>query len=134
MRGRLTPRKHASKKHRKKSPAFNHLSILFEFDISYITQGFVNHTPNTKIIRNGTFFNNYDYFPHARCLALEYGKLERTVNDEIKKTKSAEEVKSAAKFALVPKKPGWCKISFMESPFSYRINQVEVYHVLVSCR
>jgi len=39
-------------------------SMEVTFDISYITRGFVNSDPNTRIIRNGTFFNNMSYFPH----------------------------------------------------------------------
>jgi hypothetical protein len=41
---------------------------------------------------------NYDYFPHARRLAIEYAKLERVVTSEINKTNSTDDVKAAAKW------------------------------------
>ncbi|HET6373540.1 MAG TPA: ABC transporter permease subunit, partial [Candidatus Polarisedimenticolia bacterium] len=34
------------------------------FDLSMTSQGFVNHDSNTHLVANGTFFNNFDYFPH----------------------------------------------------------------------
>lgn len=39
---------------------------------------------------------NYDYFPHARKLAREHGKLARAVNNAVKKTASSDDVKNAA--------------------------------------
>ena len=43
-------------------------SIVFKFDLSYKTSGFVNQNPNTDIVKNGTFINNYNYFPHIGYL------------------------------------------------------------------
>jgi hypothetical protein len=34
------------------------------FDLAVVNRGFVNNGSNTKIVANGTFFDNYDYFPH----------------------------------------------------------------------
>jgi len=34
------------------------------FDLAVVNRGFVNGASNTKIVANGTFFDNYDYFPH----------------------------------------------------------------------
>lgn len=58
--------------------------------------GIYDHSLAPRTVPSGK--QNYDYFPHARRLALEYAKLERAVNDEINKTTSADEVKAAAKW------------------------------------
>jgi len=50
-------------------------SLSFSFDVSYSTRGFVNSNPNIRIIRNGTFFNNLQYFPQ-----IGYNK-EREISD-----------------------------------------------------
>jgi hypothetical protein len=34
------------------------------YDIQVRNRGFVNDGSNTKVVANGTFFNNFDYFPH----------------------------------------------------------------------
>ncbi len=34
------------------------------FDLSVVNRGFVNDGSNTRLVANGTFFDNYDYFPH----------------------------------------------------------------------
>ncbi|MCC7429601.1 ABC transporter permease subunit [bacterium] len=35
-----------------------------EFDLSYVTKGFVTSRSNLQIVNNGTFFNNFQFFPH----------------------------------------------------------------------
>lgn len=39
-------------------------SMIIIFDLSYRTRGFRNNGSNTDIVENGTFINNYSYFPH----------------------------------------------------------------------
>jgi ABC-2 type transport system permease protein len=34
------------------------------FELAVTNRGFVNNDSNTKIVANGTFFDNFDYFPH----------------------------------------------------------------------
>jgi len=58
--------------------------------------GIYDHSLAPRSVHRGK--QNYDYFPHARRLALEYEKLERAVNDEINKTTSTDDVKKAAKW------------------------------------
>ncbi len=38
-------------------------SIKLNFDLVHTTQGFRNNGANTDIVQNGTFFNNFSYFP-----------------------------------------------------------------------
>ncbi len=38
-------------------------SMPFRFDITVAANGFVNSGSNTSVVRNGTFFNNQQYFP-----------------------------------------------------------------------
>ena len=33
------------------------------FDIAWLTPGFVNNSPNTRLLSSGTFFNNVEFFP-----------------------------------------------------------------------
>jgi ABC-type transport system involved in multi-copper enzyme maturation permease subunit len=39
-------------------------SLRLDYDLAYVTRGFVNNGSNTNIVYNGTFFNNVRYFPH----------------------------------------------------------------------
>ena len=43
---------------------------------------------------------NFDYFPHARHLAIEHTKLSRSVRNDIKHSKSPDKVKEAANWIL----------------------------------
>lgn len=38
-------------------------SMEIAFDLTVATSGFVNNDPNTRLVRNGTFFTNGHYFP-----------------------------------------------------------------------
>ena len=38
-------------------------TMELRFDLTLRNPGFVNHNPNNKIVYNGTFFHNLDYFP-----------------------------------------------------------------------
>jgi ABC-2 type transport system permease protein len=40
-------------------------SMTLAFDIAVETRGFRNGAPMTELVENGTFFNNYDFFPHV---------------------------------------------------------------------
>jgi ABC-type transport system involved in multi-copper enzyme maturation permease subunit len=47
------------------SPALASADTLrLDYDLAFITRGFVNNGSNTNIVYNGTFFNNMRYFPH----------------------------------------------------------------------
>lgn len=39
-------------------------TLRLDYDLAYITRGFVNGGSNTDIVYNGTFINNIRYFPH----------------------------------------------------------------------
>jgi hypothetical protein len=39
-------------------------TLRLDYDLAYLTRGFVNSGSNTNIVYNGTFFNNVSYFPH----------------------------------------------------------------------
>ncbi|HKB80531.1 MAG TPA: M1 family aminopeptidase, partial [Thermoanaerobaculia bacterium] len=39
-------------------------TIPLRFNVSQVSRGFVNGTANTNIVANGTFFNNFAYFPN----------------------------------------------------------------------
>ncbi|GIT23133.1 MAG: hypothetical protein CM1200mP40_28150 [Gammaproteobacteria bacterium] len=34
------------------------------FQVEWLTPGFVNNNPNTRLLSNGTFFNNMKLFPY----------------------------------------------------------------------
>lgn len=56
--------------------------------------GIYDHSLAPRSIPRGK--QNYDYFPHARKLAREHGKLARAVKTAVKKTASSDDVKEAA--------------------------------------
>ena len=39
-------------------------TLEMKFDLSVTQPGFVNHGSNTALVQNGTFINNFQYFPH----------------------------------------------------------------------
>jgi ABC-type transport system involved in multi-copper enzyme maturation permease subunit len=39
-------------------------TLRLDYDLAYVTRGFVNGGSNTDIVYNGTFINNIRYFPH----------------------------------------------------------------------
>ena len=48
-------------------------SMELAFDVAVQNPGFVNHGSNTRVVRNGTFFDNFRYFPrigYARAAEL----------------------------------------------------------------
>lgn len=67
--------------------------------------------------------HNYDYFPHARRLVKEHAKLARAVKEAINKTRSTDDVKSAANWIFrggsflnktVPKTKDYVDFEFLQ--------------------
>jgi ABC-type transport system involved in multi-copper enzyme maturation permease subunit len=56
-------------------------SVELRFDLTLDNRGFVNHNPNNKVVRNGTFFHNLEYFP-----ALGYNDMDQ-LQDRSKRRK-----------------------------------------------
>ena len=67
-------------------------TMAFDFDLTVKNRGFVNNDSNTRLVYNGTFFDNMDYFP-----ALGYNEMDQLVDRSTRRKYELEPVHRMAR-------------------------------------